>query len=76
VTAVVALIVGLVIGGALLGAGRVLLARRRWRRRISEAEREVADAVQDGRMAATTGEAVLQHLEGLRRDCGNLNEGD
>jgi hypothetical protein len=36
-------------------------------RRLERAKSEVAEAVEGGRLARATGEALLQHLEGLRR---------
>ena len=51
-------------------------ARRwRWRRRLIQAEGEVAAAMADGRLQRATGEAMLQHLEGLRRQCTRNGEG-
>lgn len=56
---------------ALLGP----LRRRRALRQLGSAESEVAEAVADGRLARSTGEALLQHLEGLRRSIAGGREG-
>jgi len=57
----------------LAAAGAVIVRQRlRLRRRIQRlesAEIEVSAALDDGRLARPTGEALLQHLEGLRREC-------
>ena len=57
----------------LLAASAVIVRKRiRCRRRIrllENAEFEVSAALDDGRLARGTGEALLQHLEGLRREC-------
>jgi len=44
---------------------------KRWlrRRRLEKCEADVAAAIADGRLARATGEALLQHLEGVRREC-------
>jgi type II secretory pathway pseudopilin PulG len=57
-----------------LSAAGALIARQRIRRRrrirqLESAEFEVSAALDDGRLARRTGEALLQHLEGLRREC-------
>jgi hypothetical protein len=44
-------------------------------RRLDRAESVVADAMADGRLAIATGEALLQHLDGLRRACIRGGEG-
>jgi len=64
---VIVLLVVLTVGG---GIARRVLRRRRWVRRLERAEKGVAAAVADGRIASLTGEALLQHLEGLRRVAG------
>ena len=57
---------------ALLGP----LRRRRTVRQLERAEAEVTEALADGRLARITGEALLQHLEGLRRSiAGGRGEG-
>lgn len=48
--------------------------RWRWRRRLHQAENEVAAAMADGRLHQPTGEALLQHLEGLRHQCSRKTE--
>jgi hypothetical protein len=64
VALVVMLVVVVAVGGAF-----VRLAIRRYRRirSLERAETSVAAAVADGRMSTVTGQALLQHLEGLRR---------
>jgi hypothetical protein len=49
---------------------------RRFRRlrRIEVVERRVSEAMADGRLASAPGQALLQHLEGLRRACARLRE--
>lgn len=54
------------IGAACL---RPLLRRRRLVRTLLRSEASVAKAVSDGRVSKATGELLLQHLEGLRREC-------
>ena len=56
-----------VVVGALIVRG--LIRRLRLLRRLDRAEGEVAEAMADGRLATPTGEALLQHLDGLRRAC-------
>jgi len=67
----VALVVMLV-AAMVIGTGFVRRAVRRYRRvrRLEHAEVSVAAAVADGRMSTATGQALLQHLEGLRRVSG------
>jgi len=48
---------------------RRYVKRRLRRRRLEKCEADVAAAVADGRLARATGEALLQHLEGVRREC-------
>jgi hypothetical protein len=46
------------------------LARRvRCMRRLDRALEDVAKAMADGRIPNATGEALMQHLDGLRRRC-------
>ena len=46
------------------------LARRiRCMRRLDRALGDVAEAMSDGRIPNATGEALMQHLDGLRRSC-------
>ena len=71
--AVFLLLFGLAVGGAFLGRQRIRRVRRV--RQLEGAEAEVAAAVDDGRLARGTGEALLQHLEGLRRECSS-GDGD
>jgi len=52
----------------------VLLGSAWWRRRrrllrLLASAAEVKAAVLDGRLPQSTGEALLQHLEGLRKAC-------
>jgi hypothetical protein len=53
---------------------RPSLKRRRWRRQLQAAACEVEVAMADGRIAAETGEALLQHLDGLHRACSDGRE--
>lgn len=62
----------LVIGLLLL---RGLVRRFKRLRRLDRAETGVAEAMADGRLSAATGEALLQHLDGLRRACVRGGEG-
>ncbi len=60
----------LVVGSGVAAAvGRRLLRRYRWVRRLERSESGVEAAVVEGRLAVATGEALMQHLEGLRREC-------
>jgi len=61
----------LLVAGSVVAAtfGRGLLRRHRWVRRLERSESGVEAAVVEGRLAAATGEALMQHLEGLRREC-------
>jgi hypothetical protein len=73
VTAAVAVVLAVAFAAALAAAaaaGRRLLRWRRLQRRLACASAEVAAAMADGRLARATGEALLQHLEGLRRERG------
>jgi hypothetical protein len=71
VIALLAVAVSVVVAGAVL---RPLFRRRRWCRQLLAAGSEVQAAMADGRIAADTGEALLQHLEGLRRECRSRRE--
>ena len=62
-----ALVVLLVAVAAVVG--RRLVRRHRWVRRLERSEFGVEAGVAEGRLAAATGEALMQHLEGLRREC-------
>jgi HAMP domain-containing protein len=61
------------------GAGlfilRGLVRRFRRLRRLERAAESVAEAMADGRLPAAAGEALLQHLDGLRRTCARWREG-
>ena len=46
-----------------------LVRRIRLARRLERAESRVEEAIADGRLTTATGEALLQHLDGLRRAC-------
>jgi hypothetical protein len=48
--------------------GRRVVRRHRWVRRLEWSELGVETGVAEGRLAADTGEALMQHLEGLRRE--------
>ena len=54
---------------------RVFARRFRRLRRLDVAEERVSGAMADGRLATAVGEAVLQHLDGLRRACARWREG-
>ena len=71
--AVLLLFVGLAAGGAILG--RIGFRRASRIRRLESAETEVVAAVADGRLERESGEAMLQHIEGLRRECSAGDEG-
>ena len=62
-----------VVGGLL--ALRWLVLRFRRLRRLERATVGVSRAMADGRLTATTGEALLQHLDGLWRACSRVREG-
>ncbi len=49
--------------------GRRLVRRHRWMHRLEQSESAVELAVAGGRLGADTGHALMQHLEGLRREC-------
>ena len=49
--------------------GRRLVRRYRWMHRLEQSESAVESAVAEGRLGADTGHALMQHLEGLRREC-------
>ncbi len=60
----------LVAGSAVVAVvGRRVVRRHRWVRRLELSELGVEAGVAEGRLAAATGEALMQHLEGLRREC-------
>ncbi len=65
------------LAGAAAGAAAAFVVPflRRWRRvsRLENSEASVAKAVADGRLPRASGEALLQHLEGLRRECSGKN---
>ena len=71
------LFIAIVLVALLLGALvlRWLVRRFRRLRRLERAAAGVSGAMADGRLAATTGEALLQHLDGLRRACSRGREG-
>jgi len=71
VVLLVVLVAAAVVGGAIVRRG---LRRHRRVRRLERAEASVATAVADGRMSTATGQALLQHLEGLRRICSSGGE--
>jgi len=48
---------------------RWLVRRFRRLRRLERATVSVSRAMADGRLSATTGEALLQHIDGLQRAC-------
>ena len=64
-------LVAMVVGTLVL---RSLVRRFRRIRRLERATAGVSRAVADGRLAAITGEALMQHLDGLRRACSRGRE--
>jgi hypothetical protein len=54
---------------------RAFVRRFRRLRRLDRAEERISEAMADGRLATAAGEAVLQHLDGLRRACARWREG-
>jgi hypothetical protein len=73
----VLMLVVMLLAAAAVGGVIVRRGLRRYRRihRLERAETSVAAAVADGRMSTATGQALLQHLEGLRRICSGRGEG-
>lgn len=73
----VASLIVVLVAAALVGGWIIRRAVRRYRRirRLERAESSVAAAIADGRMSNATGQALLQHLEGLRRICSGGGEG-
>jgi type II secretory pathway pseudopilin PulG len=69
---VVAMVLVAIVAGF---AVRWLVRRYRRLRRLEKATGAVSRAMADGRLAAGTGEALLQHLDGLRRACSRGREG-
>jgi hypothetical protein len=65
-------LVAMVLGFLVL---RWLVRRFRRLHRLEGAAEAVSRAMADGRLAAGTGEALLQHLDGLRRACSWGREG-
>ena len=74
-TAELVLAVGLVAVVIGLLSLRWLARRYRRLRRLERATAGVSRAMADGRLSAGTGEALLQHLDGLRRACSRGREG-
>lgn len=66
-TAAVAVVLAAALATAAV-TGRPFLRWWRLQRRLARAAAEVAAAMADGRVPRATGEALLQHLEGLRRE--------
>jgi hypothetical protein len=48
---------------------RRLVRRYRWMHRLEQSESAVESAVAEDRLRADTGHALMQHLDGLRREC-------
>jgi len=70
------LVVAMVLVAMVVGLAFRWFARRfRRLRRLEGATGAVSRAMADGRLAAGTGEALLQHLDGLRRACSRGREG-
>lgn len=55
-------------------AGRRLVRRYRRLRRLEQSESAVESAVAEGRLGADAGYALMQHLEGLRREISRGRE--
>jgi hypothetical protein len=70
---IVAMVSAAMVVGMLILRGIV----RRYRRlhRLERAAESVTEAMADGRLTAAAGEALLQHLDGLRRACVRWREG-
>lgn len=72
---------GIAVLVAFVAAGCVALPVKRYLgrvfrvRRLEACEASVEKAVADGRLSSATGEALLQHLEGLRRECSGVGGG-
>lgn len=71
------LVVALVLVAMVVGLLVLRWLVRRFRRlhRLDRAALGVSRAMADGRLATGTGEALLQHLDGLRRACSRGREG-
>jgi len=69
---VVAGLIALAVG---LLALRWLVRRHRRIRRLDRAAAGVSMAIAEGRLAAATGEILLQQIDGLRRACSLGREG-
>jgi hypothetical protein len=68
-----ALLAGVVAAAAAAAFAVPFLRRRRRVRRLEHAEEGVAKSLADGRLSRATGEVLLQHLEGLRRESSGIN---
>ena len=68
-----ALLAGVAVAGAAVAFAVPILRRHRRVRRLEDSVAGVAKAVADGRLPRATGEVLLQHLEGLRRECSRKN---
>jgi len=69
-----AVIVGLTAAGTMAAyAGWRIRRRLRRVRRLENAEASVAHSLAEGRLSRATGEALLQHLDGLRRESTGNN---
>ena len=68
----IAVVTVAVVAGIVILRGFVRRFRRL--RRLERAEERVSEAMADGRLATAAGEAVLQHLDGLRRACARWRE--
>lgn len=70
-------VVAMVLVAMVVGALVLLWLVRRFRRlrRLERATVGVSRAMDDGLLTAATGEALLQHLDGLRRACSRGREG-
>ena len=70
-----AVFVGLVLIVAVAAAVFIRKTAKRARRlrRVRRCEASVATSMKEGRLLPATGEVLLQHLEGLGRECSGEN---
>jgi hypothetical protein len=71
---VISVLVALVAAAAMAAFGGWKILRRLRRvRRLENAAASVAQSLAEGRLSRATGEALLQHLDGLRRESAGSN---
>jgi hypothetical protein len=68
-------VISVLVAAAAMAAYGGWRIRRRLRRlrRLANAEASVAQSLAEGRLSRATGEALLQHLDGLRRESSGNN---